>query len=96
MDEQVLHIIFPPSLLKKPIINDLIRKYQNLEVNILRADISVDSAWLEIQLFGKILMMVKYICMIYILKKYQKLQRELLIEMYLYIRTRFYGRSSMV
>ena len=52
MDEQVLHIIFPPSLLKKPIINDLIRKYQNLEVNILRADISVDSAWLEIQLFG--------------------------------------------
>ena len=52
MDEQVIHIIYPPSLLKKPIINDLIRKYQQLQINILRADISIDSAWLEIQIFG--------------------------------------------
>ena len=42
----------PPSLLNKPIINDLIRKYQQLQVNILRADISIDSAWIEIQIFG--------------------------------------------
>lgn len=52
MDEQVIHIIYPPSLLKKPIINDLIRKYQQLQINILRADISLDSAWLEIQILG--------------------------------------------
>jgi len=52
MDEQVIHVIYPPSLLNKPIINDLIRKYQQLQVNILRADISIDSAWIEIQIFG--------------------------------------------
>ncbi len=52
MDEQVIHIIYPPSLLKKPIINDLIRKYQQLQINILRADISLESAWLEIQILG--------------------------------------------
>ena len=52
MDEQVIHIIYPPSLLKKPIINDLIRKYQQLQINILRADVSLDSAWLEIQISG--------------------------------------------
>ena len=34
MDEQVIHIIYPPSLLKKPIINDLIRKYQQLKTNL--------------------------------------------------------------
>lgn len=52
MEEQVIHLTYPPDLLQKPIINELIHRYPNLQVNILRANVTTSSGWLEIQLVG--------------------------------------------
>lgn len=52
MTEQVLRLIYPPSVVNIPIVNQLIRKYVELTVNILRAEVKPDEAWLEIQVVG--------------------------------------------
>lgn len=52
MANQVYKLIFPPAQLNNPIINNLIRTYANLEVNILLGDISSQSGWLKIQFVG--------------------------------------------
>ena len=51
MSNQVIRLIYPPSLLSVPIINQLIRTF-DVTVNILRAQITADQAWLDIQLTG--------------------------------------------
>ena len=53
MEEQVLQLSYPTALVRKPIISELIRTYSNLQVNILRAEVTPDSGWLEIQLVGQ-------------------------------------------
>lgn len=52
MIEQVFKLIFPPAQMNNPILNNLIRSFDKLEINILRGDISSSSGWLEVQLVG--------------------------------------------
>ncbi len=51
MPDQVLRLVYPPSLLSVPIINQLIRRY-DLTVNILSAQIGGEERWIEVQLAG--------------------------------------------
>lgn len=51
MPDQTIRLIFPPNLLDVPIINQLIRRY-DLTVNILRAHVTPEEGWLDIQLTG--------------------------------------------
>ncbi|NOH13382.1 MAG: hypothetical protein HND51_17220 [Chloroflexi bacterium] len=52
MAEQVVRLVYPPALSNVPVINRLIRNYNDLSVNIIRADTSSTQAWLECQLVG--------------------------------------------
>lgn len=53
MTEQVVRLIYPPTKRKILLINSLIRKYQDLTVNILRTKVNTIEGWLEIQMVGK-------------------------------------------
>ncbi len=46
-----LRLIYPPSLLREPIVYQLIRRY-DLQVNILLARIELEEGWLEVELNG--------------------------------------------
>ncbi len=48
MSEQNLRLIYPPSLINVPIIYQLIRRY-DISVNILRAHVTEEEGWLDIQ-----------------------------------------------
>jgi hypothetical protein len=50
--EQVLRLIYPPAIINSPLLNQLIRAYGDLTVNILRAEVKTTEAWVEIQLVG--------------------------------------------
>jgi ABC-type methionine transport system ATPase subunit len=50
--EQVLRLIYPPSVVNTPIVNQLIRNFSDLSVNILRAEVNPTQGWLEVQLVG--------------------------------------------
>ena len=52
MAEQSIRLTYPPSLLKTPIIYQLIRSY-DVTVNILRAQLSPEEGWLIIHLSGE-------------------------------------------
>ena len=52
MAEQLVRLIYPANLLNMPIINQLIRQYSDLGVNIIRAEVSPTEGWLELQLVG--------------------------------------------
>ena len=51
MTDQIVRLVYPPSLLSVPIINQLIRRF-DLTVNILRAQIGGEDRWIEVQLAG--------------------------------------------
>lgn len=51
MTDQIVHLTYPSTLLKVPIINQLIRRY-DITVNILKAQIDTDQSWIEVQLAG--------------------------------------------
>lgn len=51
MQEKIIHLIYPPQLVEVPVIQQLIREFE-LTVNIIRADLSLDSGWIEIKLSG--------------------------------------------
>lgn len=51
MAEQSVRLIYPPSLVNVPVIHQLIRRF-DVTVNILRAEISAEHGWLEIQITG--------------------------------------------
>jgi len=50
--EQVVRLVYPPALSNVPVINRLIRNFNHLSVNIIRADTSSAQGWLECQLVG--------------------------------------------
>lgn len=52
MAEQVVRLIYPPSVVNVPIVNQLIRSFSDLAVNILRAEVNPTQGWLEVQLIG--------------------------------------------
>ena len=51
MTEQAIRLIYPSNLLDEPVINQLIRRY-DLTVNILRAQVTPQEGWVDIQLSG--------------------------------------------
>jgi ABC-type methionine transport system ATPase subunit len=51
MSDQIMKLVYPPSLLSVPVINQLIRRYE-ITVNILRAQIGGEERWIEVQLAG--------------------------------------------
>jgi ABC-type methionine transport system ATPase subunit len=52
MITQSIRLVFPPSLQDEPIINRLMRRY-TFTVNIIRANVTEDQGWIEIQISGK-------------------------------------------
>ncbi len=52
MLSQSVRLIFPPNLHDEPIINKLLRRY-SYTVNILRANVTSDQGWIDIQISGK-------------------------------------------
>jgi ABC-type methionine transport system ATPase subunit len=51
MPDQIVRLIYPPRLLDVPVINQLIRRF-DLTVNILRAQVSPNEGWVDVQLTG--------------------------------------------
>ena len=51
MSDQFIRLTYPSGLLKVPVINQLIRRF-DLTVNILKAQIDSDQGWIEVQLAG--------------------------------------------
>lgn len=52
MVSQSIRLVFPPSLQDEPIINRMMRRY-SFTVNILRANVTAEQGWLDIQISGK-------------------------------------------
>jgi len=48
---RTLRLIYPPALVREPILHRLIRKF-DLTVNILGAQLGIDEGWLELQAAG--------------------------------------------
>jgi ABC-type methionine transport system ATPase subunit len=51
MPDQVIRLIYPPHLLDVPVINQLIRRF-DLTFNILRAEVTPQTGWVDLQLTG--------------------------------------------
>jgi len=52
MTDQIVRLTYPNSLLKVPIINQLIRHY-DITLNILGAQIDTEQGWIEVQIAGQ-------------------------------------------
>jgi ABC-type methionine transport system ATPase subunit len=52
MSSQSVRLVFPPNLQDEPIINRLLRQY-SFTVNILRANVTAEQGWMDIQISGK-------------------------------------------
>jgi ABC-type methionine transport system ATPase subunit len=50
--QQVVRLIYPPAAVNIPIVNQLIRSFNDLTVNILQAEVNPTQGWLEVQLVG--------------------------------------------
>ena len=48
---RTLRLIYPPALVREPILHRLIRKF-DLTVNILGAQLGIEEGWLELQATG--------------------------------------------
>ncbi len=52
MSSQSVRLVFPLNLYDEPVINRLLRKY-SFTVNILRANVTAEQGWMDIQISGK-------------------------------------------
>jgi len=52
MEEQLIQLNYPNSLLNTPVINQLIQRYPELGVNIIQAKITPIEGMIELQLVG--------------------------------------------
>ncbi|MEX0788358.1 MAG: NIL domain-containing protein [Anaerolineales bacterium] len=52
MSARSVRLEYPPSLLGRPVIQDLVRRF-DLAVNILQAQISMEEGWIEVHLTGE-------------------------------------------
>jgi ABC-type methionine transport system ATPase subunit len=52
MPTRTLRLNYPPSLLRQPILNQLIVRFE-LTVNILQAQITLEEGWLEVEMLGE-------------------------------------------
>ena len=48
----MVRLVYPPELLDVPVVNQLIRRF-NITLNIHRAEIGLESGWIEAQLSGE-------------------------------------------
>lgn len=48
----LVRLTYPPELLDAPVVNQLIRRF-NINLNIHRAEIGLESGWIEAQLSGE-------------------------------------------
>jgi ABC-type methionine transport system ATPase subunit len=53
MTTRTMRLTYPPSLLRSPIINQLIRRF-DIAINIISAHITLEKGWLEIEVAGSI------------------------------------------
>ena len=53
MPSQSVRLVFPPSLHDEPIINRMLRQY-SFTVNILRANVTSEEGWMELQITGSV------------------------------------------
>ncbi len=53
MATRTLKLTYPPSLLRRPVINQLIRRFE-ITVNITRAHITLEKGWLVIEVSGSV------------------------------------------
>lgn len=51
MQERYVRLVYPPELVYTPVVSQLIRRYE-ITVNIIRAQISEESGWIEATLSG--------------------------------------------
>ncbi len=52
MAKNVYRFIYPPTLLRRPVLNQLIRQYE-ITANILEANITLEEGWLQVELTGE-------------------------------------------
>jgi len=52
MSSQSVRLVFPPNLHDEPIINRLLRRY-SFTVNILRANVTAEQGWMDIQISSR-------------------------------------------
>jgi ABC-type methionine transport system ATPase subunit len=52
MGARILRLVYPPALISKPILYQLIKRFQ-IEVNIREAHITLEEGWLEVELNGE-------------------------------------------
>lgn len=52
MIEQVVRLLYPPTLLKQPIMHEMMRRYTDLTINIIQARVTPSEGWMEVQLVG--------------------------------------------
>ena len=53
MTQMRLHLTFPEERVREPIIYELCRRFP-VVINIRRADISLDSGWVELEMDGEL------------------------------------------
>ena len=54
MPSQAFRLIYPKKMVSEPVINNLLRQY-NFTLNIIRASITEEEGWMDIQMVGKAL-----------------------------------------
>jgi ABC-type methionine transport system ATPase subunit len=52
MPTRTLRLIYPPTLLRRPIINQVILDFE-VSINILQAQVNLEEGWLEVQISGE-------------------------------------------
>ncbi len=52
MKEPIVRLVYPPDLLRVPVLNQLIQRF-DITVNILRAQVGSEAGWIELQLGGE-------------------------------------------
>jgi ABC-type methionine transport system ATPase subunit len=52
MPTRTIQLKYPPSLLRRPIINQVILDFE-VSINIMQAQITSEEGWLEIQISGE-------------------------------------------
>ena len=51
MPARSVRLVYPPSLLGRPVIQELVRRFE-LAVNIRQAQITLEEGWIELELTG--------------------------------------------
>ncbi len=51
MEDRKVRLLYPPTLVNVPVIHQLIKQF-DITINILRAEITPDMGWVEIQITG--------------------------------------------